>query len=792
MLRREWRQQVLILCMLAVAVAAGVFAALAGFNLTTPSDRTYGSGTVRFEIAGNAGDTIGAIRGHFGEAGVIASTSVAVKGSIERLEVRSQAPADHLVAPMLALVHGNLPQGIDDVALTDGAADLLDAGLGDHVELDGRDRTVVGVVENPTDLDDEFALVGHGQPLSTDSSIVIVDAGEEAAYAFRGCLEGCGFRFRWEEPDDRGLLVLAAYGVMAVAMIEVALLAAAGFAVIGRRRLRQYGILGAVGGTDRQIRQAAVTNGAAVGLVGSVIGTAAAITAVAATQGPLERVAGHRIDLAVPWWVVVPGAIIAIAGATAAAWWPSRDLSRQPIVEALAARRPVARPAKRSVVRGLILSVGGIVAVVFGNSASLTMISLVGLAGAVVGILLLAPAVVVAIGRTATVLALPGRIAGRDLARHQSRSTAALASIVIVLGIPVAIAVLASSGDARSSGDVPNLPPGIAIAWIPDADGLDVIPADLDTTDAQVALGRIQSILPDAAVAPIEVAIDPEGPLEPDIPFGRAGTVDGVMPIVVSRTTGAQADGAIVGNETVVWIANEAMLDAFGLDRTLAPDASLLSTVDGPAEIGRRYDPAVRTAISTTQIDLPTGWRLSDSLLTAEAVREQGWEAITVGWVLVNPAPIGSDTRAMLQEAADEDVLIEVERIRATRSSFVAIAALAGSALALGVLAMTVSLIRAESASQTRTLAALGARRTTRRTISAATAGLLALAGATLAIPVGYLALVVAMSDPDTDYPFVVPWVPLCLVVIAVPTIAAAGAWLLDGREPPYLGKTPT
>lgn len=789
MLRREWRQQALILGMIAVAVAAGVFAALAAFNLATPSDRTYGSGTVRFEITGNTGDTLTAIRRHFGEAGVIASTSVPVEGSTKRLEVRSQDSSD-LVAPMLALVHGNLPHADDEVALTDGAADLLDVGLGEQVELDGSDRTVVGMVENPADLDNEFALV-DGPTLSTRSSIVIVDASEEAAHSFRGCQEPCSFRFRWEEPNDRGFVVLAAYAVMTVAMIEVALLAAAGFAVIGRRRLRQYGILGAIGGTDRQIRQAASANGAAVGLVGAVIGTAAAVTAMISARSPLERSAGHRIDMAFPWWVVLPGTIIAIAGATTAAWWPSRTLSRQPIVEALAARRPVTRPARRSAMKGSILAVSGIVTIVLGMSASSPIISLIGLASAVVGVLLLAPALIVAIGRTATRFPLPGRIAGRDLGRHQSRSTAALAATAIALGIPVAIAVLTGSGDARSSEDIPDLPPGIAIAWMPDAEGLDVIPAELDPTDARAAIGRIQSILPDAAVAPIEVAVDREGPLELDVMFDRAGTTAGIMPIAATRTADTQTGATTVVSQTVAWIANDDLLAAFGLDRTLTSASSLLSSVDTPAEIGRRNDPAFRTQIETKDIDLPPSTRLADSLLTPDTVRKQGWETVTVGWMLVIPAPIDTRTLAALQGAANDDVLIEVHQVRSARSSVVAITAVAGSALALAVLAMTVSLIRAESASQTRTLAAIGARRTTRRTISAVTAGLLALAAAILAIPTGYLALAVAMSDPDTNYPFVVPLVPLGIVLVAVPVIAVAGAWLLHGGEPPYLAKTP-
>ena len=64
---------------------------------------------------------------------------------------------------MLALLDGRYPKAPDEVALTDDAASLLSAHIGERVELGGVARTVVGMVENPTELDDEFALVAPGR-----------------------------------------------------------------------------------------------------------------------------------------------------------------------------------------------------------------------------------------------------------------------------------------------------------------------------------------------------------------------------------------------------------------------------------------------------------------------------------------------------------------------------------------------------------------------------------------------------------------------------------------------------
>jgi putative ABC transport system permease protein len=62
-----------------------------------------------------------------------------------------------------------------------------------------------------------------------------------------------------------------------------------------------------------------------------------------------------------------------------------------------------------------------------------------------------------------------------------------------------------------------------------------------------------------------------------------------------------------------------------------------------------------------------------------------------------------------------------------------------GILLALGILAMSVGLIRSETGSDLRTLAATRASSTTRRTLTAATAGPLGLAGAVLGTVAAYI-----------------------------------------------------
>ena len=88
-------------------------------------------------------------------------------------------------------------------------------------------------------------------------------------------------------------------------MLLVALIAAAGFVVLAKRRLRQLGMLAAVGATEQHVRLVTVVNGALVGLIAAVVGTAVGLAAWAAGLGRVEAAAGHRIGgLSAPVWLV--------------------------------------------------------------------------------------------------------------------------------------------------------------------------------------------------------------------------------------------------------------------------------------------------------------------------------------------------------------------------------------------------------------------------------------------------------------------------------------------------------
>ena len=121
------------------------------------------------------------------------------------------------------------------------------------------------------------------------------------------------------------------FSVATVFLLLASLVAAAGFAVIAQRRLRQLGMLAAIGATEKHLRLVLLTNGAVVGAIGALIGTVAGLALWFTFAPTLEPALDHRLDrLSLPWALLAMTGVVAILAATAAAWWPGRAVARVP------------------------------------------------------------------------------------------------------------------------------------------------------------------------------------------------------------------------------------------------------------------------------------------------------------------------------------------------------------------------------------------------------------------------------------------------------------------------------
>ena len=111
-----------------------------------------------------------------------------------------------------------------------------------------------------------------------------------------------------------------------------------------------------------------------------------------------------------------------------------------------------------------------------------------------------------------------------------------------------------------------------------------------------------------------------------------------------------------------------------------------------------------------------------------------------------------------------------------------------GALLALAIVAMTIGLIRSESAGDLRTLTATGAGPRTRRALTASTAGALALLGVVLGTAGAYIALV-AGYHADLGALRRPPFANLLALAIGLPLVAAGGG--LAPRRPRAQGVRP-
>ncbi len=780
MFRREWRQQALLLAMVTVAVAVAVAGASMAVNAASKAEDQFGNagGMVHLQPrdAASATATVAAARQRFGTVEVIGHSAVAVPGSALPLDVRAQDPAGVFGSPLLALRSGRYPERAGEVALTDGPADLLAARVGDRVVLGRVERTVVGRVENPGDLNDEFALVPAAEAATADSLTLLINPDDRAGPVADGAGGSSGINFGiMVAPDDEKVVVALVLVATTLAMALVGLVAAAGFVVVAQRRQRQLGLLAAIGATSRHLRLVMLANGAIVGAVAALVGAAIGIAGWVVATPAVETAAAHRIDrLDVPWALIAECLAIAVLACTAAAWWPARTMARLPVMSALSGRPARPSPVHRSLGVALVLGAAGAGAIVAARPTSdraRPLVLIAGVLAMVAGVVFASPAAIRVLRVPAGRLPFAARLALRDLVRYQARAAAALAAITLVLGISVATVVVAKAGEYR--GDEGNLSNHQLVVRVGDP-----------RTAPDPNLSQAERARLDAAAATVTAVI------------GRATvfTLDAAMrPTVAGDARDREPISVVMPvDQGFRWrafpaIATPELLRRYGIDpATIASDTELLTSLDGDVmllDIGTRPDPA--TARSLVQrVDLPTYSAAPNSLVTEEAMGRHGWVAARAGWLVESPSPLTKDQVAKARAAAAAGGLtVETRSGQDGLATLRTVATGVGGLLALAIVAMTIGLIRSEGVRDMRTLTATGASAGARRTVTAGTAGALAVLGVVLSTAAAYAALLAAYHA-DLSELARPPVGHLAALALGLPALATGAAWLLAGREP--------
>jgi len=813
LLRREWRQQLLILALITVAVAATFVGSAVATNTPVPPGAGFGTANeiatfgsqspqVRAEIA-----TLGR---RFGRLDVIDNETFSVPGSVSTYSLRAQNPRGPFGRPMLSLASGHFPHGAGQVALTSGVASELHLGTGGTFRADGSARLVVGIVTNPQNLADQFALVAPGQVKAPTLITVLFDATPANAGRL-GSLS--------KYVSSRGMAapnvinpVTISLAAATLGMLLIALVGVGGFTVLAQRRLRAIGMLGAQGATNTNVGLVVSANGFATGVVGAVAGFALGLVAWLAYRPYAEASAHHVMGaFQLPWLVIFTSMALAVAAAYLAAIRPARAIARMPVVAALAGRPPAPRQARRW---GGPVGVGLLVLAFFliglaseqatspaaenGDKSTLFLALVVGLVVLCAGVVLAAPsclALLARLGRRAPVVV---RLALRDLARYRARSGAALGAISLSVLIAVIICVTAA---ARYGSAVDYVGPNLASSQ------LVIYPQVASTTPNAPCLHEPSGCpaLTSAKLAAMAAQ-------------ARAiAAVLGSREVIRLETTDSALQPAAAGRtwSGPVYVATAQLLRAYGIDAAqVSPDADILtmrpglsSTTKmrllygaakfGPPEPGSPCPSSYCLASpKITEISaLPSGTSAPNTVITMHAVRQLNLRISTVGWLVQAPGSLTASQISAAQHAAvTAGLIVESRNSIPTFSEILDAATIFGILLALGILAMSVGLVSSETASNLRTLTAAGASGAARRAITAATAGALALTGAFAGVVAGYVAAIGFFRASQLDTLSALTSIPvanLLLILGGMPLITTTSGWLLAGREPKAIGRLP-
>jgi putative ABC transport system permease protein len=783
--RRQWRQQSLVLAMLLLSVATTTAGLAIAANAIGTQEATFGTANYALtlgSIGAQADADVAELRSSFGTIDVIEHQAVAVPGSANPIDLRAQDPHGPYAAPTLRLLSGRYPRDADEVAITEQVATIFHLSVGGVWDQGGTQRRVVGLVENPFDLRSRFALVAPGRLAAPERIDVLIKV-TQAEFDAKPHPDRLSRQVRTAE-DAVAVPVLA---LSTIGLLFVGLLAVAGFTVLAQRRLRALGMLGAMGASRRHLRLVLVANGAVVGAAGAIAGAVTGVLAWTAFAPAMEPLLGRRIDrFELPWLPIVAAVLLAVVTAIGAAWWPARAAARVPVVAALSARPVPPRPAHRFAAPGVVLLAAGLVALVLARQTRAFYI-VSGVLATALGLLLLAPLGIAGLGRLARFAPVAARLALRDLARYRARSSAALAAIALAVAIAAVIALSAAVAVARATTPTGgNLPPDQLVVWVSEHGTGGPIP---ELTAAQLDTARLQADelahdLGGGAVLPLTAVRDA------DAPRGNEGRP-------VSQIGPPQDDGAgnirFSGDNLVtLFLATPELLSRYRIDPAgIAADTDVLTNIADISDYelvpGRHDDwkPKVQ------HVDLPAFSSLPGSLITEHGAQALHLTPATVGWLVRVPHPL---TQAEVDRAEDRTraagLSLETRPTGADALRLARYATGTGVAVALGVLAMTVGLIRSESARDLRTLTAAGAPRRVRRSLTGSTAGALALLGAVIGTGVAYLAML-AWYHRETHWLTHAPLAELAAVLAGLPLLAYAGGWLLAGREAPAVARSP-
>jgi putative ABC transport system permease protein len=616
-----------------------------------------------------------------------------------------------------------------------------------------------------------------------------------------------------------------------IALLEVVLLAGPAFAVSARSREREYAIIGAAGASGSHLRRIVLADGLLLGAIAGVAGVGLGFgvgAAVLPWLGHLGSLPGHvHVDVL----RVVGVAVLAMLLGLCAAWMPARSVSRRDIFATLSGRRVATsrRVQTGRVVKGVVLIALGACAVFLDRKLSPgagAVYIVAGIALIEVGGILCTPAVISGMAKLGRILPLGPRLALRDSARHTSRTTPAVAAMfAAVAGAVAAGAWLDSSLTQGRDTYQPSL--------MSNQVGLPNVASQKQATQIVAKLSTIMPISGSTVVTEINAfntsdtnqyglsalpTSDP-GQCTPGT-VTQAGTLSALAQF---QSCGMQMFGTEMALDPIGGPAT--LKDLTGIDDAAA-DAALnnggavvftpgivqngkVTLVFQHAFADKKTKPgtAAETTVTTTYFTAPAvyenpqgipnpGIVISPALAQRMGAATGGTESLVVN--------LSSHITATQQYAATQALNSFGQQggltVESGYNSHLGLANLAVLAvallLAIGAAAIATGLALADGRADQETLTAVGGSPWTRRWLAGSTALVITGLGIVIGVPLGFVIseglvrvsnLGLVGPEPGAQKIFVVPWLNLGVLVIAVPLLTALGAMALARSKAPRI-----
>ena len=544
-------------------------------------------------------------------------------------------------------------------------------------------------------------------------------------------------------------------------LVEVAFITGAAFAAGTRRRLREIGLLGACGASEKHIRTTVVGEGLTIGLIGSGLGVLLGIGVLFLGRPLLHRFVTRLITgLGVSVSDVLGPVAVAVVSVLIAVWIPAKTASKIPTTTALQGRMPSSPPRKWVIPAGLIASVlGGLLITVSITSTSNFSPALVAIGGMMVvgGVAMLASPILAGVSTLADHVPATGRLVLRDSARHRTRSAVAVAAIMVILLAP---AILATMSETSAQQDL--------LYGLPEPSNQLLLLGGWDqafgpTPMEEDDIATVAAVVPEQEVAAfetLELRIRTKEQMEIE-----AASADPQSTIHL----GSWDNRAVVANDSLVSaLGDERVGEAIADERIVVLGVEDKETF---VSIDHEEVPAVELAVPVVR------WSMPRVLLPASlAAQYRDAESRPMALFILDRS-VSDREQVELSEQVD----FSGGRDYMPAGTTYAI----GAGVTLLAVLIVISLVTAVSAAEVdeelRTIVAVGAPGSFRRRFLGLLTGYQTLIGAALAVPLGLGLIKVFTSARQSFYqgPFgqlsnsaiFIPWMPLLALIVLTPLV---------------------